>query len=321
MIRTPCAPVTAPTSSKDMSNLRILPLALALALPAVAQDDAKPKHDLKFAFKPGTVANQVMTQDMTMTMSMGPQDMVTTMSMSMFQTYTVTSVNDNKASIEQKVTRVKATMDNPMQQIEYDSDEEGSDPGMLEGLADLVDQKMELKLSDRGAVSDVKAPEDVAGPGGVDLEGALSQIIVSLPEEPVAIGDTWTVNQKVPMGQMGESATEVTYKLISVDDAVIVLDQTLNLNASDMEAPQGMEIASAKANGRYTIDRRTGLPKTYNLDMTVTMEGQMDMAMEVKVTMKPAPKVEKAPVTGPKKGAGEVDDTPKKDAPKKEGGK
>ena len=298
-----------------MFNLRILPLVLALAVPAAAQDDDKPKHDLKFTFKPGAVANQVMTQDMTMTMSMGPQDMVTTISMSVFQTFTIKSVKDNKATIEQEITRVKAAMDNPMQKVDYDSDEEGSDPGMLEGLDNIVDQKMELKLSERGEASDIQAPEDVTGPGGLDMEGALSQIIVSLPKEPVAIGDSWTVSQKMPMGQMGESETDITYKLVSVDESVIVLETTLDLNAEDMEAPNGMQVASAKASGSYTLDRSTGLPKTYDITMTMTMDGPMEMAMEVKTTMKPAPKSEKAPVTGPKKGA-----PAEKDAPKKEGG-
>ena len=58
-----------------MNLQRTLPLALVLAAPAFAQDQDKPKHLLRFNFKAGTVAEQVLTQDMTMTMQMGVEDL------------------------------------------------------------------------------------------------------------------------------------------------------------------------------------------------------------------------------------------------------
>ncbi|MEC7724285.1 MAG: hypothetical protein VYD05_02145, partial [Planctomycetota bacterium] len=162
---------------------RGLPLALVLAAPALAQEDAPKKYDLRFNFKQGAVAKQVMTQDMTMTMNMGAEDMVTKMNMSMFQTYTVKAVKGDKAEIEQKVTRVKALMDNPMAQIDYDSAKEGSDPDMLEGLADLVGQTFMLTLSDRGEFTDLKIPESLQELNGINFEQMMSQIVNQLPKE------------------------------------------------------------------------------------------------------------------------------------------
>jgi hypothetical protein len=286
---------------------RILPVVLALAAPAFAQEDAKKKHQLRFNFKEGAVAKQVLSQDMTMTMSMGAEDMVTKMNMSMFQTFTVKSVKDGKAELEQKVTRVKAVMDNPMQQIDYDSAKEGSDPDMLEGLADMVGQTFGLKLTDRGEISDIKVPEDAGGEGGVDVEQMTTQIFNQLPAEPVAIGDTWTVDQKMPLGQMGESDTKVTYKLVSVSDSEIVLEQTFAMDLDAMEMPGGMTVESAKATGKVTLDRRSGLPKSKTMDMMMVMDGPMAMEMELKLTMKPAPADKKAPITGPKKGGEKKD--------------
>ncbi|MGC6486112.1 MAG: DUF6263 family protein [Planctomycetota bacterium] len=289
-----------------MFTARILPLALVLTAAAQAQEQGKTKHLLRFDFKPGTVAKQVMTQDMTMTMAMGAEDMVTKMTMSMFQTYTVQSVEGDKAAIEQKITRVKAVMDNPMMQVDYDSSDEDSDPGMLEGLADLVDSTIRMKLSNRGKPSDVKLPEEVsdaAGAGGPDLEQMISQIVTALPEQPVAIGETWTVDQDMAMGQMGDTSTKVTYKLLGVTDSEIMLEQSLKMDLSTMEVPPGMEVKDATAKGKITIDRRTGLPKTSVLDMTMQMDGPMAMTMALKVTLKPAPADKKAPVTGPKKDA------------------
>ena len=286
---------------------RILPVVLALAAPAFAQEDAKKKHQLRFNFKEGAVAKQVLSQDMTMTMSMGAEDMVTKMNMSMFQTFTVKSVKDGKAELEQKVTRVKAVMDNPMQQIDYDSAKEGSDPDMLEGLADMVGQTFGLKLTERGEISDIKVPEDAGGEGGVDVEQMTTQIFNQLPAEPVAIGDTWTVDQKMPLGQMGESDTKVTYKLVSVSDSEIVLEQTFAMDLDAMEMPGGMTVESAKATGKVTLDRRSGLPKSKTMDMMMVMDGPMAMEMELKLTMKPAPADKKAPITGPKKGGEKKD--------------
>ena len=289
-----------------MNLQRALPLALVLAAPAFAQDQDKPKHLLRFKFKAGTVAEQVLTQDMTMTMQMGVEDMVTKMSMSMFNKFTVKSVEGDAASIEQETTRVKAVMDNPMMQVDYDSAVEGSDPGMLEGLDELVGQKVSMKLSDSGKTSDVKMPDAVqgaAGAGAPDMEAMMQQVVTALPKEPVAIGETWTVDQDMAMGQMGETPTKITYKLVGVTDTEIMLDQELKMDLEAMETPPGMEIKKATAKGKVTIDKRTGIAKTMNLDMTMEMEGAMAMTMGMKISIKPASDSKKGPTTGPKKDA------------------
>lgn len=294
-----------------MFTARILPLALVLAVPAFAQDQDKKKHLLRFNFKQGAVANQVMTQDMTMNIDMAGQEIATKMTMNMFQTYTIKSVKGNKAEIEQKITRVKAKADSPMMQVDYDSSKKDSDPGMLEGLADLVGQKTMLTLDDRGKTSDVKIPDDMKNAGGVNMEEMLSQIVTSMPEQPIAIGETWTVKQDLPLGQMGDTPAEVTYKLVSVNEKLVVLEQALKINLDDMKAPGGMEVKSVKANGKITLDRATGLPKTSTLNMQMEMGSQMGaMKMDMVLTMKPAPAKNTAPKTGgdkveaPKTGGG-----------------
>ena len=150
-------------------------------------------------------------------------------------------------------------------------------------------------------------PEDAGGEGGVDVEQMTTQIFNQLPAEPVAIGDTWTVDQKMPLGQMGESDTKVTYKLVSVSDSEIVLEQTFAMDLDAMEMPGGMTVESAKATGKVTLDRRSGLPKSKTMDMMMVMDGPMAMEMELKLTMKPAPADKKAPITGPKKGGEKKD--------------
>jgi hypothetical protein len=284
---------------------RALPLVLALAAPALAQEQDQTKdqtkHLLRFSFEPGTVVNQVMAQDMSMKMNMGAEDMVTKMTMQMFQRYTVKAVKGDTADIVQEITRVKAVMDNPMMQVNYDSADEDSDPGMLEGVADLVGQKISLKLSNTGQPSDIKMPEAFDASSGVDLEQMMQQAITALPEEAVAVGDTWTVNQEMPMGQMGAAEAKVTYKLMSVDDKHYVLEQKLAMNLDKLQMPPGMELEKVSASGNLVLNRANGLPKSMNLDMKMTMAGQIAMEMDMKVSMKPAQTDKKAPVTGPKK--------------------
>ena len=285
-----------------MNLQRALPLALALAAPVFAQDQDKKKHLLRFDFKAGTVTEQVLTQDMTMSMQMGAEAQVTKMTMSMFNRFTVKAADGGKASIEQKVTRVKAVMDNPMMQIDYDSAKEGSDPGMLQGLEEVVGQSVNMKLSDSGEASDLQVP-DGAGSGGPNIEEMVKQVVVSLPKEPVAIGDSWTVDQSMVMGQMGDTKAKVTYKLVGVTDTEIMLDQQLEMDLDSMETPPGMEITKATAKGKVTLDTRNGLAKTMNLDMTMEMDGPMAMTMEMKTSIKPVAAGKKGPTTGPKKDA------------------
>ncbi|MCK5942379.1 MAG: hypothetical protein KAI24_10450 [Planctomycetes bacterium] len=296
-----------------MSIARVLPLALVLASTAFAQDQEKPKHLLRYNFKAGTVVNQIVSQDMTMTMNMGAEDMVTKMTMNMFQTTTLKSVEGDTAQLEQHITRVKAVMDNPMMSMDYDSADEDSDPGMLEGLADLVDQKTSMKLTDRGKLSDIKMPEGMNEAGGVDIKQMMSQSVTQMPDEPVAIGDTWTVDQKMPLGQMGDAQTKVTYKLIAVTDKQIVLEQKLDMDLSEMEMPGGMEVKDVKAGGKIIINRLTGLPMSMTMDMKMDMTGQMNMKMNMQMSIKPAPEK-------PAKKDGDKGDAKTGEA-KKEGGK
>ena len=87
--------------------------------------------------------------------------------------------------------------------------------------------------------------------------------------------------------------------------AEIVLETKMEMDLDAMEMPGGMSVESAKASGKVTIDRRTGLPKVMNMDMTMLMDGPMAMEMVMKLSMKPAPAEKKAPITGPKKDAAE----------------
>lgn len=291
-----------------MSIARILPAALLLSLPALAQDATK--HLVRYSFKAGTVQHSLTEQQMKMTMNMGAQDMVTDMKMSMFSTTRIKSTKGNTAEIEQVITRVKAKADSIAMKVDYDSAIEDSDPGMLGGLADMVNAKSSLKLSDQGKMSDIQMPNnaETIKAAGIDLQQVLSQSVTQLPDTPLALGETWKVKQSMPMGQMGDAEAEVRYKLIATDDKHITLEQEMLIDADKLKMPTG-KIDSITAKGRLKIDVRTGMPIEMDMKMSTKMSGQIKMTMELTQRVRPAPApVKKPSVEKPTTG---------KDAPKK----
>jgi hypothetical protein len=286
--------------------LTFLPLTILLAAaPALAQE----KHQLRLRFVPGTTVHSVTVQEMEMGMNMGGQDMSTKMKVEMFTTTKVNGVEDKIGQLEQTVTRVKATVANPMMgKIDFDSDIEDSDPGMLEGLADQVGQKTRLKLSDTGKLVGFEMDEEQseqARQTGVDLEEMVKQSVTMLPEGPVAIGETWQNDMKMAMGQMGKIDVKVDNKLMAVTADHITVEQTMNVDTSTVELPDGMKMESMTSKGVNKIDRRTGMPAEMNMETKMKMGGPMAMTSSIKLSMKPAQApAEKAAAEPAKTGAG-----------------
>lgn len=273
-----------------MSIVRRLSLAILLAAsPAIAQE----KHQLRLRFVPDTVVHYVMKQDMDMSMNMGGQDMGTKMKMQMFMTTKVGKVEGNTAELTQEITRVKVEMTNPMMGgINYDSADEDSDPGMLQGLEEMVGQKIKVKIDDMGKLVDFKMEgegAEAAEKSGVDLKQMMSQSLVMLPAEPVGINETWQSETKMAMGEMGELDVKVTNKLLTVAKDNFSVEQVMSIDASDVEMPGGMKVESMESKGTSKVDLRTGMPSEMQTEMKMKMSGAMAMSMTVKQTVEPAP--------------------------------
>ena len=278
-----------------MRFVRTLPLTLLLAVPAVAQE----KHQLRLNFAPGTTMHYVMSQDVDMKMNMGAGDMGTKMTMKMFMSNAVKGVKGNTATIEQQLTRIVAKADSPMMKVDYDSSDEDSDPGMLESMADMVGQKTTLNLTDQGKIGNIEMDEqaaDRAKRAGVNMKDALSNSIMQLPENPVAIGETWETTQSLPMGQGGKINAKSVNELVAVDDKFFTVKTKMVIDLDSAEMPPGGEIQKFEGAGVSKIDRRTGMPA--ELDMTMKMKmvmgGQMTTEMTMKQSIRPTPAPAKA---------------------------
>ena len=259
---------------RTLAHIASLPLTLLLAASAVAQDvtTAKPaqKHMVRFSFKQGAVRHSVLDMDMNMSMNMGAQDIETKVKTTMWTSTSVKAINGNTADIVQKITRVKAKSDSLVMKVNYDSDDEDSDPGAMEGLDELVGESTTLKLTDQGKVSDVKVPEaanDMQA-SGVNLNEILKSTVTQLPAHPIAIGDTWKVDQEVPLGANGTANGVIHYKLLAIDKTSITLEQKLVIDTENVQAV-GMKGMKMSAKGTSKLDLMTGSP--IEMDVTTRM--------------------------------------------------
>lgn len=286
-------------------------LAALITLPATAQDNAQ-EHLLRLQHQAGKTQFFRQAMDMRMKMNAGGMNMDTTMSFEMVIETKVAAVAEGKADLEQTIRRLVVKMDNPMMQVDYDSDNPDSDPGMLEGMTHIVGKTFKMKADDRGGLSDVKIPEgfdaESAGMfGGGDMTKFFSQNMPQLPEGPVAIGGTWETKTQMPMGNMGGGEVKVQNKLAKFEGGKATIEQTMQIDTSSMELPEGAKMEVKKAGGTSVLNCATGLLDNAEMKMEMTMQadqGGMKMDMEMNMTTKmtaidppPAKKVE-APKTG-----------------------
>ena len=279
--------------SLSAAQFAALPLAVLLAVSSSGQEapaeQQQQKHLVRFSFKAGTVRHSVIEQEMTMTMNMGAEDLVTNIQQKIWTTTTVTAATGNTADIEQKITRIKAFADSIAMKVNYDSDDDDSDPGPLEVLADMVGEMTTMKLSDQGKISEVVMPEDSEAlqVAGIDLQEIMSKTVTQLPDHPIAIGETWKVKQKIPLGQLGDTDSEILYKLIAIDKDSITLQQTLVVDMNKLNIPGAAAGMTMKASGSSRIDRWTGSPIEMDLTTTTGMTGAVKMNMKMQQRIRP----------------------------------
>jgi hypothetical protein len=280
-------------------------LVLLTAVPALAQD----KHTLRLKFVPGHVSHSLQSQDMSMEMAMGEQKMKTTMSVQMWTEAKIADVKDGTASIEHKYTRTKARSDGGMgsMKVDYDSDVPGAKAGpQFAAFGKLVGQKVTTRVDASSKVHGVDVPEDLdidLERAGLNLKQEFERTFTAFPKDPIAVGESWTTETEMAMGQMGTMKGKVTNKLVDVKGDVATIEQKIEMDTASAKLPQGMKLDITKAEGTSKIDLRTGLPVESRMDMDMKMGDAM--AMSVRSTTKqveppaakPAPKAD-APPTG-----------------------
>lgn len=281
-----------------------IPAVLSLALvlvPLTAQE----KHTLRYTFRPDHVCWLEQTMDMSQTMKMGDREMaMTQVSTTWIETKT-TAVKDGAASMEQRYARVKAVSEAMGQKSEYDSDVAGSKAsGPLAGAANMVGTTTKMRIDANGKVvevsADEKAKKAIEQMGSSLKEGSEMSILV-LPKDPIAVGETWTHDQKFPMGKGGEMVAKMTHKLVAVKGKVATVETKIDLDTSGMKIPGGAKFVAEPSTGAFEVSLDDGLPISGHTEMV--LKTTEDSPMQMKMTIRQSTKQVPAPA-------------PKKDAPK-----
>lgn len=279
-----------------------IPAFVSLALfltPLVAQD----KHTLRYTFKTGHVCWLEQTMDMTQQMKMGENDMGMTQTTTSWLEAKTGEVKDGVAAIEQRYARIKGVSEGMGQKSEYDSDVPGSKAtGALAGVANMVGKTTKMRLDATGKVVDVTADAETMKAleqMGSSLKEGTEAGVLRLPQEAIAVGGTWTDEQKFPMGPGGAMTAKLTHKLVAVKGRVATIESVMELDTSAVKFPGGVKLVGGKSTGAYELSLDDGLPISSHTEMVLmTGEGSpMQMKMTIRQSTKqvPAPAKKDAP--------------------------
>ena len=90
---------------------------------------------------------------------------------------------------------------------------------MLEGQIGALSQPIVIRIDPRGKVMEVQVPSSgtlSSVLGGMDVNTLLQQGQSQLPEQPVAVGETWKEHQAVPLGG-SEAVSDGSYTLAGLE--------------------------------------------------------------------------------------------------------
>jgi hypothetical protein len=296
-------------------------LLVCVAQVCVARAQEPQRHELRFTYAKDAVTWHRMSSDMAMQMDMGGQkiDMQVSIEMTM-HTKVVELLADGSAKVERTVKRLQTKLENPMMgEHVYDSDVKDADAGQMADMAVLVGVKMTMQMDRRGKVKSLKFPPELedklSGQMNVeDLEGMFSKESIVLPEQPVAIGETWKAENSMPLGGgMGEVKMFQENKLISYENGVAIIDQKVSFGeAQEMQSPKGgpMKITGHPAQGKVELNLAAGRPEKTSTKMKLEMKGDgIDMSIDMDLELV---RIEEPKPAGTPSGG--------EPAPKKEGG-
>jgi hypothetical protein len=178
--------------------------------------------------------------------------------------YRVTSTDPaNVAELEVTIVRVQLAANNQGQQIIWDSDSTEPAPEAFQGLRETIGKPLgTVQLSPLGKVIDVEMA--AVGVGAVQTKESHLDVLPLLPEQPVAVGETWkeefsidAVIKDPPFKKPIQM--QRLYTLRSVEDGIATIDeQTFVLTPIRDPELEGQLIQRTPA-GTCTVDLERGL--------------------------------------------------------------
>lgn len=204
-----------------------------------------------------TISTKATTMNL---MEVQGQTINSTQTMETTQTFTVKETNDTQTVVDTKIDNMKMSVSQMGMKFEYDSDHpEKTSPMIAEQTKELSKTIKKLSTITYDAMGNVIGEE----------ENPLGGAIVKLPEEPISVGSTWTIDKTASVSDM-DINTKMTYTVTSISKKGV----ELSIKGNVVSNTDGV---SGTYTGTATINSLTGMVMTSstksNLSMTISEQG------------------------------------------------
>ena len=244
--------------------MKKLILSTLLLLGVMTSVFAQERYDLRLNLEKGQTFTYQVTANNPMTISMMGQQMEMKQTQTVTYTYKVLDVKDGNYLMEININRVQASSSSMGQEMNIDTDSEAKDE-MTNQIRKMVNQKVtqwvDAKLKPLGE-PEGEAVDDLVKKGVISM----AMVPAFFPAEPIAQGESFTVNSPLFSGEDASTKYEGVVTLVAVSDT----DYTFRANGKTTASMEGLVI---EGNGidNIVLDRKTGMIK--NTFGTVALKG------------------------------------------------
>ena len=225
---------------------------------------AQEKYDIRLNLKKGQTFTYQKTFNNPMTISMMGQQMEVKQNQTINYTYKVLDVKDGNYLMEINIDRMQASSSSMGQEMNIDTDSDAKDE-MTTQLRKIVNQKVTLWVDAKFQPLD-KPEGEMADDFVRKGVASLAKAPAFFPAEPIALGESFTVNEPLFSGEDASTDYEGVVTLVAVSDT----DYTLRTNGKATATVNGLVI---EGNGidNIVLDRKTGMIK--NTFSTMALKG------------------------------------------------
>ncbi|MDZ4656295.1 MAG: hypothetical protein SH868_01820 [Bythopirellula sp.] len=240
---------------------------------------------LEWKFTPGDAQSYHVTQSARLSADSIKQ--IAAVKQELDLTWQVVEVNDDgSATISLRVSAFSFLATGPDgQEVRYDSDSNEEPQGYAAMLLPigkrLSEAEVQLTMTSRGEVSDVKLPDELSEavksvPGGKKFaqDGGLKSFEslarlgapLLLPEGDIATGASWTEARELELPVLGPIKAEFAYVLRNpLNRDLVNIDQMMTIDLEAQDDAERLDLVNQNSSGTLEFDTAAGRPETSTL--------------------------------------------------------
>jgi hypothetical protein len=288
-------------------------VAVTVAVAPGSGRAASAAEPLAWKFEEGASNRYRINQSMTTKMDMGQNKIQSKVDQIIDMSWTVLEVKPNgSATLEQKVDRMRMTIDAGEAKVEVDTASEEAPQNQAAMIAPLLKAitagAFRVTMSPRGEISDVVVPEEMVdalknAPGAAmmgDLASAegfkrvVSQAAFAFPDK-LEPNTQWTQKTEMNLPNVGKQTTEITYKYVGPrenedeNQTLEAFEPSLKISYAGGES--AIKVNKQESSGEVLFNREAGRLERSQLkqSMSVTFTSnsqQVDQTLEQQIDMK-----------------------------------